>query len=65
MEDGLAMSHGGLPRMASKPDSGARNTSGNSSSQWKKRSSPAMRAATARVSGGGAAKLVGSGAQAS
>ena len=62
LEFGLAMSHGGFPSIASKPEPAARNTSGNSSSQWKKRFSAAMRSARARVVGRGVANVVGSGA---
>ena len=46
----------GFPRMASKPEPAARKTSGNSSSQWKKRLAAAIRSAMARVSGDGAWK---------
>ena len=48
--------------MASKPLPAARNTSENSSSQWKNRVSAATRPATVRVSADGSAKVLGSGA---
>src|SRR5437763_671301 len=64
IEFGLATSHGGLPITASKPERSALNTSGNSSSQWKKRFCARTQSHVSSVFGGGNARVVGRGASA-